>query len=695
MTNFVHQTVTEIRETRHVQAPEDLNEITSSRECYLQIRSMNIVAQQETNENKGVENDSIRHLNEESSRMETRLIELCGETYEDIKNGTEEEREELFERMDFTSTEIDDASMEEDGKAAKATKVNEERRERQSYRDIANKECKSIRMRMSFRGKQIKIGNKERAKEIRRISTELLTGICNFNENAKITTWKEIGPEAGIRDLDMLSDDTIIKMIDSPRSGPLKGELHSIGIRIVTDMSPDNCTRNWNKYRWKASSTNLIRLREAESQTNAKAFAIGYIQGTSPNGDYSTMKKEISTLTGKKAEASWQMLNISNVSPRMWNVAKNEARKASGKDNGPDFKRKKFALSPEGLAIYVTRYEDVKPIKKQLIDKYGKRTPFNDGSVARFIPFVHGRVKDRKLIDDKLFTTVKTHCMTKAAEITIPVDIQDIHECKGYLGGKSVEQLIHEIKNNEGERIFNHVGHRWSTDYNSNKYVITASESKMVEAQKAAVELKMTLHKFSNPPEKIFSHFQDPQKGIMETDELKRKYSENTHDDEDVQTYYEREDECGEEERKKLPEYVMHIVLEDKENDDASSMGFSAAAKSVGSTRKGILKRSNAGNSDDDNSLDSANTAFTNKTGSSNRSVSFNHVQQKYDNIVAALEQKGVHKERFTAWKNDNKNEYDMILKLHTTTKNRVIGIRKMLSKWTGTAEADNPRKDS
>ena len=81
MTNFVHQTETEIRETRHVQALEDLNEIASSRECYMQNRSMNIVAQQETKENNRVENKSIQYLNEESSRMETRLIELCGETY--------------------------------------------------------------------------------------------------------------------------------------------------------------------------------------------------------------------------------------------------------------------------------------------------------------------------------------------------------------------------------------------------------------------------------------------------------------------------------------------------------------------------------------------------------------------------------------------------------------------------------------
>ena len=39
--------------------------------------------------------------------------------------------------------------------------------------------------------------------------------------------------------------------------------------------------------------------------------------------------------------------------------------------------------------------------------------------------------------------------------------------------------------------------------------------------------------------------------------------------------------------------------------------------------------------------------------------------------------------------------EYNMILKLHSTTKNRVICIRKFLSKWPGTAEADNPGKDS
>jgi hypothetical protein len=695
MANFVHQTVTEIRETRHVQAPEDLNDITSSRECYLQIRSMNIVAQQETQENKGVVNKSIQHLHDESTRMDSRLIELCGESYEDIVNGTEEEREELFNRRDYPVVQENDDSMEEDEVVVqKVTKTGDEGRARRSYKDIAEKENKTIRMRMSFKGKQTKIGKKERAQEIRRICTELLKGISHFNANAKITTWKEIGPEVGIRDLDILSDDTIVKMIDTPRNGPLKGEVHSIGIRIVTQLSPDECTRNWNKYRWKSSTLNLIRLREAESQTKDKAFAIGYIQGTSPNGDYLTMKKEINDITGKKAEASWQMLNIPNVSPRMWTVAKNEAQKAAGNSNGPDFKRKKFALSPEGLAVYVTKYEDIKPTKKILIDKYGKRTAFQDGSVARFIPYVHGKVKNRNVIDEKLFTIVKTHCMTKAAEISIPIDLLDIYDRKEYLGGKSIEQIIHEIKNDKGERIFNHIGHRWSTDYNSKKYIVTASESKVDEAQKMVPEIKMLLHGQSNPPDKIFAHFQDPQKGITESDELKRRRSDTMQEDEDAQTYYDREDKCGEQERKKLPEYVMHIVMEDKENDDASSMGFSVATKSIGSNRRGILKRSNVGNSEDEDSLDSTNTAFTHKTGFTNRSVTFD-VPQGTENIEDALAKKGIHKERFNAWKSNNINDYNMILKLHSTTKNRVIGIRKLLSTWTGTAAADNPRQDT
>jgi hypothetical protein len=343
--------------------------------------------------------------------------------------------------------------------------------------------------------------------------------------------------------------------------------------------------------------------------------------------------------------------------------------------------------------VYVTNIEDIKVIKKVLIDKYGKRTTFMDGSVARFIPYVHGRVKDRKIIDEKMFKIVKTHCMMKAAEVSIPIDVQDIYEPKSYLGGKSVEQLVHELKNEDGDRIFNHIGIRWSTEYNSKKYIVTASESKMKEAQKSATELKMILHQLSHPPDKIFAHFQDPQRGFMETGEMKRKQIEAYAEDEDAQTFYDRDDDCGDEERKKLPTYVMHIVLEDKENDDASSMGFSTATRSVGSARRGILKRVN-GERDDDESSDSLQTDFTNKTGYSNRSVTFD-VEAKNVSIEDALEKKGVHRERFNAWKATNTNEYDMILRLHSTTKNRVVGIRKMLNSWTGTAAAEEPRQET
>ena len=325
----------------------------------------------------------------------------------------------------------------------------------------------------------------------------------------------------------------------------------------------------------------------------------------------------------------------------MWNVAKSEARSAVGDDRSPEFKQKKFALSPEGLTIYVMKYEDIKPVKKHMIAKYGRRTTFSDGSIARFIPYVHGRVKDRKIIDEKLFTIVKTHCITKAAEITIPIDVQDIYEHKDYLGSKSIEQLIHEIKDDEGERIFNHIGHRWTTEYNSKKYIVTASESKLEIAQKAADELKTILHQISNPPERIFSHFVDAQKGLMDSEEIKQKRNESTKDDDDSQTYYERDEDCGKEERKNLPQYVMHIVLGDKENDDTSSMGFSMATKSIRNTQKGILRQSNTGNSGDDESIESTNTAFTNKSGVTARSVTFD-LPKTCDIIGRALVKKGI-----------------------------------------------------
>ena len=689
---FTHQTATEIITTRHVKAPDNLEEVTSSRECYLQILSMTIVAEREQKENNGKDNDSITHLRNESSRMETRLIELCGETFVDIKNGSDEAMNELFDNADFHQKE--DETMGDTNQLTPETLLEpHDDTIKKSYSSTVQTQHNSIRMRMSFRGQQKQIGIKETATETKRICKSLLEGVCHFDDKAKITTWTEYGPEVGIQDLGVLTDETANKIFDFPRAGPLKGDVHSIGVRIVTDLSPEDFTRNWNKYRWKSSYNNLLRMREAETQSPLRAYAIGYIQGTSPNGDYTTMKQEISATTDTKAEASWQMLSIPNVSSKMWNVAKSEAKKAVGDDRSPEFKRKKFALSPEGLTVYVTKYDDIKSVKKHLIDKYGRRTAFKDGSVARFIPYVHGRVKDRKQVDDKLFKIVKTHCTTKAAELTIPIDVQDIHERKSYLGNKSVEQLIHESTDGNGDRIFNHIGFRWTTEYNSKVYIVTTCESKLEVAQQAVEEMKNRLHSISNPPEKIFAHFLDAQKGLTDLDTIKRKRNEATRDDEDAQTYYARDDECGQEERKNLPQYVMHIVLDDKENDDASSMGFSTATKSVFSNRRGILRKvNNQGNSDEDDSLDSLNTAFTNKSGATSRSVTFD-LPSTVNKIEKELVKKGVAIERFRVWKNVNEAEFNFILKLHSTTVHRVKGIRKVLSKWTGTAAAEEPSK--
>ena len=224
--------------------------------------------------------------------------------------------------------------------------------------------------------------------------------------------------------------------------------------------------------------------------------------------------------------------------------------------------------------------------------------------------------------------------------------MQDIHQQKNYLGGKSIKQLIHKLKDEKGERIFNHIGHRWNTIYNSKLYIVTASESKLEEVQHAVDTMKNYLHNISNPPERIFSHFLDAQKGLLDSETIQRKRNNATQDDEDTQMYYAGNDDCGQEERRNLPPYIMHIVLDDKENDDASSMGFSTATKSVGSNRRGILKHSNQGNSDEKDSLDSLNTVFMNKTGAKARSVTFD-VPQTMDTIKDALIKKGMTIEHF------------------------------------------------
>jgi hypothetical protein len=49
------------------------------------------------------------------------------------------------------------------------------------------------------------------------------------------------------------------------------------------------------------------------------------------------------------------------------------------------------------------RFVNRRPTRISLIEQYGTRIPFRDGSIARFIPYIHGKVNNRKKIDDKLF----------------------------------------------------------------------------------------------------------------------------------------------------------------------------------------------------------------------------------------------------------------------------------------------------
>jgi hypothetical protein len=157
---FTHQTANEIMTTRHVRVPDDLNDVISSRECYLQILSMTIVAEKETKENNGKENDSITHLNNECSRMETRLIELCGESFEDIKNGSEEAMNELFDNADYPINKEEDIVMIDD-QGSPHSPQKESAGAEITYASAVGKKSQSIRMRMNFRGQQKKIGDEE------------------------------------------------------------------------------------------------------------------------------------------------------------------------------------------------------------------------------------------------------------------------------------------------------------------------------------------------------------------------------------------------------------------------------------------------------------------------------------------------------------------------------------------------------
>ena len=81
----------------------------------------------------------------------------------------------------------------------------------------------------------------------------------------------------------------------------------------------------WNNEKYYLKSTYIhletMHLHEAEMQTSNNFFPIGYFQGSVERGVYKTIKEELPQITGINTEASFQIVNQKEITPKVWEEA--------------------------------------------------------------------------------------------------------------------------------------------------------------------------------------------------------------------------------------------------------------------------------------------------------------------------------------------------------------------------------------
>jgi hypothetical protein len=222
--------------------------------------------------------------------------------------------------------------------------------EPKQYSDIVtspganNPKRKRVRLRISFMGKQSKNRNQEKIYELKHLFREVLNIGKGVDAEMKIGSWTQEDVGVGLNEIVRLNEAKTLELIDIPSGTTmLKGMIRGVGIKLYTHIPVHTIVRLFSIvfYRSKGRNGMNLTVKEGESQLYPKSYPIGYLQGTSSNGDYRTIKEQLIKETNGKAEASWQNIYIRGVTRKIWDTANKEALKY-GKKGTAEFKKRKF-----------------------------------------------------------------------------------------------------------------------------------------------------------------------------------------------------------------------------------------------------------------------------------------------------------------------------------------------------------------
>ena len=101
------------------------------------------------------------------------------------------------------------------------------------------------------------------------------------------------------------------------------------------------------------------------------------------------------------------------------------------------------------------------------------------------------------------------HIFSMAHEVSFDINVTDIHENKDYLGGKSLEWVLYNIKSKSKPEltVFKNLIIRWDIDPSKVCHQMIAYEIMAEEAEAAVKSLKSFLHDEFDQNNKILDHF--------------------------------------------------------------------------------------------------------------------------------------------------------------------------------------------
>ena len=169
----------------------------------------------------------------------------------------------------------------------------------------------------------------------------------------------------------------------------------------------------------------------------------------------------------------------------VWIQAREKAESVHENPYSKEFKRLKFKYAPSALVVYVGNEGEVLQTRRTLYEKYGMLEEtglwpmMSDGSRMKFILMTQG-IPDNKSVYNTLMSAMETQARSKGQEITMDIDIKDIHSKKEYFHKRSLENVIHSTMSNNPSKgklpLFKHICRKWTRDASVVRYEVAVQK---------------------------------------------------------------------------------------------------------------------------------------------------------------------------------------------------------------------------